>query len=85
MLLHKLRAASHLAWLLLWANIRAVHGRAAEGPRALLREIRHATVRMWLGLMAGLLLRGKFRVTRVMKLCKASGVPREVLEVKETS
>src|SRR4051812_39796730 len=80
MLLHKLRAASHLAWLLLWANIRAICRRTAEGPRPLLREVRHATMRLWLALIAGLVLRGKFRVTRVMKLCKASGVSREVLE-----
>ena len=80
MLLHKLRAASHLAWLLLWANTRAVCRRTVEGPRPFLREIRHATIRMWLGFLAGLFLRGKFRVTRVMKLCKASGVSREVLE-----
>ena len=38
-------------------------------------------MRLWLALIAGLVLRGKFRVTRVMKLCKASGVSREALEV----
>ena len=80
MLLHKLRAASHLAWLLLWANTRASSRRTVEGPRPFLREIRHATIRMWLGFLAGLFLRGKFRVARVMKLCQASGVSREALE-----
>ena len=76
MLLHKFRAASHLAYLLLWANLRAVVGAFVIGLRRGLRELRHATVRLWLGVIAGLFLRGKFRVTRIVKLCKASGVSR---------
>jgi putative glycosyltransferase (TIGR04372 family) len=80
MLLHKFRAATHLACLLLWANLRAVGRASLEGPRSALCELRHATIRVWLGLVAGLFWRGKFRVMRVMKLCKASGVSRETLE-----
>src|SRR5690242_4402103 len=80
MLLHKLRAASHLAWLLLWANVRAIGRAAGEGPRSTFRELRHVLIRLWLGLFAGLFRRGKFRVMLVMKLCKASGVSRRALE-----
>src|SRR5262245_47382513 len=80
MLCHKLRAAGHLAWLLLSANVRAVASALAEGPRHAAREMRHAFVRLWLGLLAGLLMRGKFRVSRIVKLCRASGVSRATLE-----
>lgn len=80
MLLHKLRAAGHLAWLLLWGNARAVAAAARGGVRPAVREVRHALARLRLGLLAGLFMRGKFRVTRVVKLCRASGVSRETLE-----
>jgi putative glycosyltransferase (TIGR04372 family) len=80
MLLHKFRAACHLAYLLLWANLRAVARAFTRGLRAGTREFRHASMRVWLGVLAGLFLRGKFRVTRVVKLCKASGVARATLE-----
>jgi putative glycosyltransferase (TIGR04372 family) len=80
MLLHKLRAAAHLAWLLVSANLVAVARGFARGPRAAARELRHTTIRVWLGFRAGLFWRGKFRVARVVRLCLASGVPRATLE-----
>ena len=38
MLLHKLRAAGHLAWLLVWGNVRAVGRGMREGSRSGLRR-----------------------------------------------
>jgi putative glycosyltransferase (TIGR04372 family) len=76
MLLHKLFAACHLAGLLLWGNFRSLAGSIGQGPRSALRELRHSTMRLWLGIHAGILLRGKFRVTRVVKLCLSSGISR---------
>src|SRR5439155_25958788 len=80
MLLHKLRAAAHLAWLLLGANLLSVAGSVRRGPRAALRELRHAAVRLSLGAWAVVAMRGKFRVARIVRLCLASGVPRSTLE-----
>jgi hypothetical protein len=80
MLLHKLRAACHLALLLLWGNLREVGRGIKEGPRAAVRALRHAAVRVWLAFVAVLILRGKFRVTQLVKLCRASGVGRATLE-----
>ena len=69
MLLHKFRAAGHLAWLLLWANLRAV-GRESErapgGPPG--ASTRHGS--LVAGGRRGALLRGKFRVSRIVKLCR---------------
>ncbi len=73
MLLHKVLVAAHLWWLLLWANVRS----AACGFSA--SEVRRSAFRLWLGLLAVPLKRGKFRVTRIVKLCLSSGVPRETL------
>jgi len=80
MFLHKLIAASHLAWLLLWSNTVAVAQAIRRGPRATLRELRHSFVRVWLGVGAGLFLRGRLRVSRIVRVCRASGVPRATLE-----
>jgi putative glycosyltransferase (TIGR04372 family) len=80
MLLHKLHAAGHLAILLLWGNFREVRRGIKEGPRAGLRVLRQSTVRLWLAVVAVLILRGKFRVTRIVKLCLGSGVGRAALE-----
>jgi putative glycosyltransferase (TIGR04372 family) len=80
MLLHKFRAAGHLAWLLLWGNFRAIGLGMKESPRSFLRELRHSIVRLWLAFVAGLFWRGKFRVIRIVKLCRASGIRRSTLE-----
>jgi len=80
MLLHKFRAAGHLAVLLAWGNLRAVGRAMSAGPRPAIRELRHSTVRLWLAFCAVLILRGKFRVTRIVKLCRASGIGRAPLE-----
>lgn len=80
MILHKLTAAGHLSWLLVRGNLYSIARSRSEGPRAFLRELRHVTVRLWLALAGTLLLRGKFRVSRIVKLCRASGVPRAELE-----
>lgn len=79
MLLHKLRAASHLVCLLLWANLSRVAGSFRFGAGAVVRELRHTAIRLWLAISCGLRLRGKFRVSRLVRLCLASGVSREVL------
>jgi putative glycosyltransferase (TIGR04372 family) len=80
MFLHKSRAAIYLGWLILWSNLSSVVGSLHRGPRATVRECRQAALRIWLAVHAGLMLRGKFRVTRVVKLCLASGVTRATLE-----
>ena len=80
MFLHKLLAAGHLGSLFLWANLCAVGGGLVQGFRPGVRELRHSTIRLWLGFIAGVFLRGKFRVSRVVKLCRASGVSRTTLE-----
>jgi putative glycosyltransferase (TIGR04372 family) len=77
--LHKLGTLSHFAWLLFWANLRAVLQGIEQGPRGTLREFRQAAIRFWLVIHAGLFLRGKFRVTRLMRLCESSGVSRAAL------
>src|SRR5262245_37209941 len=79
MLLHKLFAACHLACLLLWGNLRSIARSIGAGPRPVLRELRHSTIRLWLGIHGCFLLRGKFRVTRLVKLCLSSGVSRATL------
>ncbi len=78
-LLHKLRAACHFAWMLFWANVRAVLQGFGQGSQAGLGELRRAATRLWLVIHAGLLLRGKFRVTRLTRLCELSGVTRATL------
>jgi putative glycosyltransferase (TIGR04372 family) len=80
MLLHKLRAAGHLAALFAWGNLRSMGRALKAGPRPAVRELRHCAVRLWLAVCAVLVLRGKFRVTRIVKLCRASGVGRAPLE-----
>ena len=80
MFLHKLRAAAHLAWLLFSANLGRAAAGFATGPRVAVRELRQSLVRLAIGLHAGLLLRGKFRVSRFVRVCLASGVPRAALE-----
>src|SRR5262245_37751546 len=79
MLLHKLRAAIHLVCLLLWANLASVAGGFHRGPRSILRELRHSCVRLSLAGWAVLTKRGKFRVSRLVRLCLASGVSRRTL------
>src|SRR5262245_2574384 len=79
MLLHKLRAATHLVCLLLWANLTSVASGFRRGPRPALRELRQAGVRLWLAARGAVTLRGKFRVSRVVRLCLASGVSRRTL------
>lgn len=80
MLCHKLRAAGHLAFLLLWGNVRGLMQGLSRGPRAALLAGRQSFVLMGMALWAGLCQRGKFRVARIVKLCQAGGIPRSVLE-----
>lgn len=80
MLLHKLHAATHLIHLLLWANLSLVVRGFRRGPRAGLQELRHTTTRLWLAAWGGFTLRGKFRVSRWVRLCLSSGVPRTTLQ-----
>lgn len=79
MLLHKLISGLHLGVLLVCANVVAALS-AFRRPRMLLREWRQVCLRLWLGVHACLRMEGKFRVTRIVKLCRSSGVSRATLE-----
>jgi putative glycosyltransferase (TIGR04372 family) len=79
MLLHKLRAGTHLVGLLVWANLCSIATAARQDLRGLLRETRHSSLRLWLAVWTGLRKRGKFRVACWVRLCLASGVSRTTL------
>jgi putative glycosyltransferase (TIGR04372 family) len=79
MLLHKLRAGTHLIGLLLWANVYSVVAAVRQGPRGVLRETRWASKRLWLAVWTGVTRRGKFRVSCWVRLCLASGISRSIL------
>ena len=79
MFLHKLVSGSHLVLLFAWANLCTALG-ALRPSRPALRRLRQVAVRTALAAHAVLLLRGKIRVTRFVRLCKSSGVSRATLE-----
>ncbi len=80
MFLHKLHAAAHLLWLLIKGNAKSLCASVVQGPRATCLEIQHVSMRIWLGIMATLFLRSRVRVTRFVRICRASGVSRAELE-----
>jgi putative glycosyltransferase (TIGR04372 family) len=80
MILHKLVTGFHLTALFLWSSIRVGLGALRRRPRRALLEFRQTVVIAWLGIHAWLVLRGKFRVTRLVRLCLLNGVARSTLE-----
>jgi putative glycosyltransferase (TIGR04372 family) len=80
MFFHKLSAGSHLTALFVWANLGLVFGAVCSPSRGSLRIIRQVAIRSLLFAGALLIMRGKIRITRVVKLCLSSGVKRETLE-----
>ncbi|MCE9563655.1 MAG: TIGR04372 family glycosyltransferase [Planctomycetes bacterium] len=80
MFFHKYIAGSHLAWLFLSANILVTLKALCRPSRTSIRVLRQVAIRCLLAAHAWLLLRGKIRVTRVVRLCLSSGVTRATLE-----
>lgn len=79
MLFHKIVSGSHLALLFACANLWVVLESLWPSRPAALR-LRQVAVRAALAAQAVLRLRGRIRVTRFVRLCRSSGVPRAVLE-----
>ncbi len=80
MFLHKLLAGSHLAWLFVWANTCVAVAAMCRPSLPSILRMRQVAIRTMLWLHAWLFLRGKIRVTRIVRLCLSSGVTRATLE-----